>query len=101
MTTNIVWERRALADRENIFLYLNKEAGALVAIAADDRLVAMVSILKENPMAGVQAGRTVKHRKLVIPHFPFIVVYVADETRVSILRVLHTSRKIAGRYSHS
>ncbi|MDE1185460.1 MAG: type II toxin-antitoxin system RelE/ParE family toxin [Pantoea sp.] len=101
MTTNIVWERRALTDRENIFLYLNKEAGALVAIAADDRLAAMVNILKENPMAGVQAGRTVKHRKLVIPHFPFIVVYVADETKVSILRVLHTSRKIAGRYSHS
>ncbi|WP_313681897.1 type II toxin-antitoxin system RelE/ParE family toxin [Pantoea sp.] len=70
---------------------------ALVAIAADDRLAAMVNILKENPVAGVQAGRTVKHRKLGIPHFPFIVVYVADETKVSILRVLHTSRKIAGR----
>ncbi|MEG3130576.1 type II toxin-antitoxin system RelE/ParE family toxin [Pantoea cypripedii] len=101
MTTSIVWERRALTDRENIFLYLNKEAGALVAIAADDRLAAMVNILKENPMAGVQAGRTEQHRKLVIPHFPFIVVYVTDENKVSILRVLHTSRKIAGRYSHS
>ncbi|WP_416413962.1 hypothetical protein [Pantoea sp. App145] len=43
MTTHIVWERRALTDRENIFLYLNKEAGALVAIAADDRLAEMVS----------------------------------------------------------
>jgi toxin ParE1/3/4 len=101
VTTNIVWERRALNDREDIFLYLNKEAGALVAIAADDRLAAMVDILKENPMAGVQAGRTLKQRKLVIPHFPFIVVYVVDGTKVSILRVLHTSRKIAGRYSHS
>ncbi|QGY33134.1 type II toxin-antitoxin system RelE/ParE family toxin [Pantoea cypripedii] len=101
MTTNIVWERRALTDREDIFLYLNKEAGALVAIAADDRLATMVDILKENPMAGVQVGRTLKHRKLVIPHFPFIVVYVADGNKVSILRVLHTSRKIAGQYSRS
>ncbi|MDF7663054.1 type II toxin-antitoxin system RelE/ParE family toxin [Erwiniaceae bacterium L1_54_6] len=51
MTTNILWEKRALTDREDIFLYLNKQAGALVAIAADDRLAAMVNMLKEHPMA--------------------------------------------------
>lgn len=98
MTTSIVWDRRALTDREDIFLYLNKEAGAAVAIAADDRLTAMVEILKDNPMAGVQAGSTIKQRKLVVPHFPFIVVYVVDDNRISILRILHTSRKIAGRF---
>ncbi len=73
----------------------------MVAIAADDRLAGMATILVENPLAGVKAGRLEKQRKLVVPHFPFIIVYVAESARVCILRVLHTSRKIAGQYSQS
>lgn len=99
MTISVEWEKRAQADRENIFLYLNREAGAMVAIAADDRLTGMVTILTENPLAGVKAGRSEKQRKLVVPHFPLIIVYAAESARVRILRVLHTSRKIAGQYS--
>lgn len=98
MRTIIVWEKRALADRENIFIYLNKAAGAIVAIAADARFVSMIEILKDNPFAGVKAGRTENQRKIVIPHFPFIVVYVIDKERVHILRILHTARKIAQHY---
>lgn len=101
MTIRVEWEKRAQADRENIFLYLNREAGAMVAIAADDRLAGMVTILTENPLAGVKAGRSERQRKLVVPHFPFIIVYVAESARVRILRVLHTSRKIAGQYSQN
>lgn len=101
MTVTVEWEKRAQTDRENIFLYLNREAGALVAIAADERLAGMTAILAENPLAGVKAGRSEKQRKLVVPHFPFIIVYVAESARVRILRVLHTSRKIAGQYSQS
>ncbi|WP_312626797.1 type II toxin-antitoxin system RelE/ParE family toxin [Scandinavium sp.] len=101
MTIRIEWEKRAQQDRENIFLYLNREAGAVVAIAADGRLAGMASILTENPLAGVRAGRSDKQRKLVVPHFPFIIVYVAENTRVRILRVLHTSRKVAGQYGQN
>lgn len=101
MTVSVEWEKRAQSDRENIFLYLNREAGALVAIAADERLASMASILAENPLAGVKAGRSEKQRKLVVPHFPFIIVYVAESARVRILRVLHTSRKIAEQHSQS
>jgi plasmid stabilization system protein ParE len=101
VTVSVEWEKRAQSDRENIFLYLNREAGALVAIAADERLAGMASILAENPLAGVKAGRSDKQRKLVEPHFPFIIVYVAESARVRILPVLHTSRKIAGQYSQS
>ncbi|OAT15993.1 hypothetical protein M977_04677 [Buttiauxella gaviniae ATCC 51604] len=60
MTTIIAWEKRTLTDRENIFIYLNKATQAIVAIAADDRFVAMVEILKDNPLADVKAGRTEK-----------------------------------------
>lgn len=101
MTVRVEWEKRAQTDRENIFLYLNREAGTLVAIAADEQLAGMAAILAENPLAGVKAGRSEKQRKLVVPHFPFIIVYVAESARVRILRVLHTSRKIAGQYSQS
>lgn len=97
----IIWEKRAIADREAIFIYLAREAGALVAVAADDRIAAMIDILKDNPLAGTKAGRTEKQRKLVVPHFPFIVVYAAGHENLSILRILHTSRKIAVEYSHT
>ncbi|EBU3473813.1 type II toxin-antitoxin system RelE/ParE family toxin, partial [Salmonella enterica] len=48
---------------------------------------------------GVKAGRSERQRKLVVPHFPFIIVYATENKNVRILRVLHTSRKIASRYS--
>ncbi|WP_092876794.1 type II toxin-antitoxin system RelE/ParE family toxin [Izhakiella capsodis] len=99
MKSDVQWEIQAQEDRETIFRYLYQEAGLLVASATDDKLVSMIGILSENPQAGVEAGRTVKRRKLVVPHFPFNITYVAEETVVRILRVLHTSRKIAGRYS--
>lgn len=98
MTLSVQWEAQAQADREAIFRYLYQEAGLAVASATDDKFVSMTGILKDNPVAGVKAGRTAKQRKLVVPHFPFIIVYVAEDTIVRILRILHTSRKIAGDY---
>ena len=101
MTSDVQWEIQVKADREAIFRYLYQEAGLPVASMADDKLVSMVNLLRDNPLAGTQAGKTVKQRKLVVPHFPFIIIYVAEETVVRILRVLHTSRKIAGRYTRN
>lgn len=101
MRTAVEWEKQARADREAIFLYLYQEAGVLVASATDDRFASMVDILRENPLAGTKAGSVEKQRKLVVPRFPFIIVYVVENTSVRILRVLHTSRKIAGLYSKS
>ncbi|MTD29007.1 type II toxin-antitoxin system RelE/ParE family toxin [Erwinia sorbitola] len=101
MTQTIRWERQAQADREAIFRYLYQEAGLSVASATDDKFVSMTGILKENPLAGTKAGRTARHRKLVVPRFPFIIIYVVEGKVVSILRVLHTARKIAGRYQKS
>ncbi|EOF5091859.1 hypothetical protein ACK1G0_004870 [Salmonella enterica] len=58
----------------------------------------MAAILAENSLAGVKAGRSERQRKLVVPHFPFIIVYATENKNV---RILHTSRKIASRYSQS
>lgn len=64
MTLVAQWEKQAQADREAIFCYLYREAGLAVASAKDDRFVSVVGILKENPLAGMEAGKTVKQRKL-------------------------------------
>ncbi|HFJ2163896.1 TPA: hypothetical protein ACJGLG_004868 [Salmonella enterica subsp. enterica serovar Typhimurium] len=37
MSVRVEWEKHAQSDREYIFRYLNREAGAVIAIAADDR----------------------------------------------------------------
>jgi plasmid stabilization system protein ParE len=57
----------------------------------------MASLLSENPLAGTKVS-TEKQRKLAVPRFPFIILYVAETDGVRILRILHTSRKITGRY---
>lgn len=101
MIPAVEWEKQARADREAIFLYLYQAAGVLVASATDDKFASMVDILRENPLASTKAGSAEKQRKLVVPRFPFIIVYVAESNSVRILRVLHTSRKIAGRYGKS
>lgn len=97
MISAVQWEKQAQADRETIFRYLYREAGLLVASATDDKFTRMASLLSENPRAGTKVD-TEKQYKLVVPRFPFIIVYVAETDGVRILRVLHTSRKISGRY---
>jgi len=101
VTSTVHWEIQAQADREAIFRYLYQEAGLTVASATDDKFVSMADIIQENPLAGVKAGKTAKQRKLVVPHFPFILVYVNEDAMIRVLRILHTSRKIAGHYSRS
>lgn len=98
MISAVQWEKQAQADRETIFRYLYREAGLLVASATDDKFTSMASLLSENPQAGTKVVGTEKQYELVVPRFPFIIIYVAETDGVRILRVLHTSRKISGRY---
>ncbi|MFC0139430.1 type II toxin-antitoxin system RelE/ParE family toxin [Erwinia mallotivora] len=101
MTLKVEWSRDAQADREAVYRYLYQEAGLRVADATDEKLRDIANILAENPHAGVKTGRVESRRKLVVPKFPFIMVYVVEPDQVWIARVLHTSRKIAGRYGRS
>jgi len=96
--TQLRWESRASIDREDIFIWLSRHAGCQVAIAADDKLSRMAAILIDNPQAGGVAGKAQNQRKLVVPHFPFILVYLLVNDEVRILRVLHTSRRLTSRW---
>lgn len=99
MKTVVLWEKQAQADREAIFRYLFQEASLEVASATDDKFVGLAAMLMENPLVGVVAGQRQNQRKLTVARFPFILVYATDQDKVHILRVLHTSRKIAGKFS--
>jgi len=46
--------------------------------------------------AGVKARNSDddRYRKLIVPHFPFILLYRYDDNEIQILRILHTSRRV-------
>lgn len=98
MKYNILWGKRALANREQIWRYLYQEAGLDIANAVDDRFVEILSLLENTPKLGVKVGNQEKKRKLVLTHFPFIIVYVIESKEIKIIRILHTARKVAARY---
>lgn len=99
MTRKVRWAKQARADREAVFRYLLKEADLSVASAADDKFATLISLLKEHPETGRAAGRKPNQRKMTLARFPFILIYVIESDWISILRILHTSRRIAGQYS--
>lgn len=92
------WEEAAQTDREQIYLYFYEQAGLLLADKVDARFQEMAELLKTAPLSGVKIKNNVdeSYRKLIVPHFPFIMLYqyVKKYSNIRILRVLHTSRKI-------
>ncbi|CDL84113.1 type II toxin-antitoxin system RelE/ParE family toxin [Xenorhabdus szentirmaii] len=96
----ISWEETAQTDREQIYLYFFEQAGLLLADEIDAKFMEMTELLKITPYAGVKArnNRDERYRKLVVPHFPFIILYHYDEEieNIKTLRILHTARKITG-----
>lgn len=101
MISKVQWEKRAQIDREAIFNYLLREAGLVVAGAYDEKIISLINLIKENPYAGLQIGRIKKNLKLIVPHFPFIIVYATEHNSIHIIRILHTSRKITALYSEN
>lgn len=98
----LYWEESAHADREQIYRYFYEQAGLLLADNVDKRFQEMAALLQTTPNAGVKARNThdSAYRKLVVPHFPFILLYhyAPESESVRILRVLHTSRQITSTF---
>lgn len=97
----VTWGNQAVADRVSIFQFLARRAGASVAITTDDRFVALSVLLAEHPKSGHSINGNVNRRKLVVPRFPFAMVYALELDAVRILRVIHTARKVAASYSQT
>ena len=84
------WLLFALADREQIFDYIEADSPR-AAIALDNRIKEQIDGLLQFPQSG-RAGRVNGTRELVITGSPYIAAYrISDET-IRILRVLHGAR---------
>jgi len=81
----IVWSPFALPDRDGIFTHIEADNPA-AAIAIDERIVAVVSRLRDFPKSG-RIGRLAGTRELVIVGTPYIAAYRLAENRIRILRV--------------
>ena len=96
--SKLLWEEAAQTDREHIYSYFYEQAGLLLADKVDEKFQEMAKLLQTAPHSGVKIKNNVdeSYRKLIVPHFPFVMVYqyVKKYSNIRILRVLHTSRKI-------
>ena len=86
----LVWLRRAIADRDAQLDYIAQDnPGA--AIEHGDRIVHQIARLIQHPEMG-RAGRKQGTRELVISRTQFIVVYRIQGKRIEILRILHAAQ---------
>ncbi|MBS7546438.1 type II toxin-antitoxin system RelE/ParE family toxin [Ancylobacter oerskovii] len=83
----LVWSAWALSDRDGIFSHIEADNPS-AAVSVDERIASAARRLRDFPESG-RPGRIDGTRERVIPGTP----YVATETRVRILRVLHGAQR--------
>jgi toxin ParE1/3/4 len=88
---NLVWLRRALADRDAQLDFIAKDNPGS-AIEQGDRVAHQVGQLIQHPKMG-RIGRKPGTRELVISRTPFIVVYRLKTERIELLRLLHGAQQ--------
>ena len=81
---------RALTDLHNIAAYIELDNPA-AAKAVVDRIRRAIGYLQMFPLMGHQSYLS-DTLEIVVPHLPFMVVYMVDDTAVSIITVFHTAR---------
>lgn len=86
----LVWSAMARSELKQTVAHIADDDLA-AAIRVKDRISETANMLATYPSMG-RPGRLEGTRELVIPHLPYLIVYVASATQVAILRVLHTSR---------
>ncbi|WP_321884457.1 type II toxin-antitoxin system RelE/ParE family toxin [Paraburkholderia bannensis] len=90
----VEWSPLALADREAIFDF-SQTRNPRVAVIRDQYIAATVRRLRLYPEIG-RHGRVHGTRELVVHGAPFIVAYRIEDLTITILRVLHSSRRWPG-----
>ncbi|WP_417468758.1 type II toxin-antitoxin system RelE/ParE family toxin [Maricaulis sp.] len=86
----LVWSVTARSELKQAVAHIAEDDLA-AAIRVRDRISDTANTLTTYPSIG-RPGRLAGTRELVIPHLPYLIVYLASKTQVVILRVLHTSR---------
>lgn len=84
------WSLFAVADREQIFDYIEAE-NPHAAVSMDDRIQEAIETLLQFPLSG-RPGRVEGTRELVIAGTPYVAAYHIVNDTIRILRVLHGAR---------
>lgn len=89
---NLVWKRKAIADRENIMDFVAQD-NPVAALKIDTLFRENAALLTEFPDMG-RPGR-MKGTREWVAHPNYVIVYriTGDPLRVEVLRVLHTARQ--------
>ena len=88
---HLEWSAFALADRNAIFDYIERDSPS-AAIAVDDRIRTQIAGQAQFPRSG-RPGRVAGTRELVIQHTPYIAAYRIEDDTVRILRILHGAQR--------
>ncbi|WP_152017543.1 MULTISPECIES: type II toxin-antitoxin system RelE/ParE family toxin [unclassified Bosea (in: a-proteobacteria)] len=86
----LVWSPFALADRDEIFSYIEAD-NPKAAAEIDERIAFAVRRLLRFPESG-RPGRIAGTRELVVQRTPYIAVYAVTADKIRVLRVLHGAR---------
>jgi toxin ParE1/3/4 len=86
----VEWSYAAGHDLRSIFATISEE-DRKAARRVVQGIRSAVAGLMQNPLLG-RVGAIENTRELVIPRFPYVVVYRMMKDRVRILAVFHTSR---------
>ncbi|CAN7689197.1 type II toxin-antitoxin system RelE/ParE family toxin [Phyllobacterium sp. LjRoot231] len=85
------WSAFALADRDEIFDYIEQDSPHM-AVIVDDRISSQIRRLTQFPESG-RRGRIDGTRELVIHQTPYIAAYRISGNTVRILRLLHSAQQ--------
>lgn len=94
MSSVIEWSLPALDDLAEIAMLLRQEDAGL-AESMVRRIFASAELLSPYPLAG-RVGRVASTRELVVRRSPYLLVYLVEEARVVVVRVLHERKDWPG-----
>lgn len=87
----VVWRARARADLDSAISYIAKDNPG-TAQSVRDRILQSAALLEQWADVG-RRGRRADLRELVVPQAPYLIIYRRAASKVTILRIWHTSRK--------
>jgi toxin ParE1/3/4 len=88
----LVWTRRAKRHLRAAYQYWGREKPGDAAETMLDRIFSAVELLLHHPEIG-REGRVPGTRELVLNPLPFLIVYRIRRDKISIVALLHGSRK--------
>lgn len=87
----ILWTEGANGNLDQVEEYIAQD-NPPAAVATVNKIIEAAQMLSDYPTIG-KRGRERGTRELVVAGLPFIIIYVAHQEELVIIRVLHTSMK--------